>query len=256
MNGDYEFYSDGFFGFGPPGTFKPFTMMHFAPILLCILAVYFVWKKREWFRNWKGEVHFRYVLSVLMLIMEFGFYIRLLYTGDPTGEFLMMGKIPIQVCDLGILVCMYMVTSKNKTLFGINFFVTLFGAGLACIIPQAVLTEADPRYFRYYQYFGDHLIPIFSTIYMMIVHGMRPRYKDIWISVGALACLLAVGLRLNDLYPKANYLFLRLNIPFLPENQYIRAVIYSVFIIAVFHLMWLFWNAGLKRSQKTKNAAV
>ena len=55
MNGDYEFYSDGFFGFGPPGTFKPFTMMHFAPILLCILAVYFVWKKREWFRNTEAQ---------------------------------------------------------------------------------------------------------------------------------------------------------------------------------------------------------
>ena len=254
MSGEYGYYEDGFFGFGPPGTFRPYTLMHLMPILVCVILLIVVWHKREWLRQWKREGTLRYVLSFLMFVMEFGFYIRLLYVGDTSGKYLMMARIPIQVCDLGIITCMYMITSKNQSLFGINFFVTLFGATLACIIPQAVLTEANPTHFRYYQYFGDHLLPIFSTVYMIIVHRMRPRYKDIWISVSALAVLLILGLKLNDAYPGASYLFLKLSIPFFPDNQYLRALIYSIGIIIVFHLMWLLWNRFLQYLSRRKAA--
>ncbi len=245
MSGDYTYYEDGFFGFGPPGTFKPYTMMHFMPLLICIALVFLVWKKRGSIRNMKGETHLRYMLSFFMFLMEFGFYVRLLYVGNTNGDFTMMTKLPLQVCDIGMITCMFMITSKFPALFGINFFVTLFGATLACIIPQTVLTEADPSYFRYYQYFGEHLLPIFGTLYMIIVHRMRPRYRDIWIASGALFVMLIPAIKMTEAFPPASYMFLRLKMPLFPENLYQRAAIFTISVIIIFHLMWLIWNAFL-----------
>lgn len=250
MSGDYTYYSDGFFGFGSPGAFIAYSLMHFIPVLLCAAALVFIWRKREGLRAWKREEPLRQWLSFSMFLMEFSFFVWLLYVGDTSGNYLMMSKLPLHLCDIGLISCMYMVISKNRTLFGFNFFVTLFGATLACIIPQTVLNDVDPSYYRYYQYFGEHLIPIFSTAYMMIVHGMRPRYRDIWISIGALSLMLIPAFYLNDAFPGSDYLFLRLDMPLFPENQYLRAGIYAVLMILIFHAMWFMYVALRKRSAK------
>ena len=248
----YIYYDSGFFGYGPEGTFRPYTLMHFIPILITVGLLVIVWFKREKLRDWKGERHFRFILSFAMFAMEFGFFCWLLYVGDTSGNYLMMSKLPLHVCDMGLICCMYMVPSKNRTLFGINFFVTLFGATLACIIPQTVLTNADPTHFRYYQYFGEHLIPIFGTVYMIIVHKMRPRYRDIWISVAVLAAMTVPSFFLNDAFPGSDYMFLKLNIPFMPENQYLRAIIYSALLVIIFHLLWAVWQLILRIGSKQK----
>lgn len=243
MSGEYTYYSDGFFGFGPPGTFKPYGMIHIVPLLLCIGLLIMVWLMRDKLRSWKGEIHLRFVLAFLMFSMEFSYFLWLLYVGDNSGNYLMMSKLPLHVCDIGLIVCMFMVPSKNRTLFGFNFFVTLFGATLACIIPQTVLDCADPSYFRYYQYFGEHLIPIFSTIYMMIVHNMKPRYLDIWITAGALAIMTPAAIKLNNAFPGSDYLFLNLDVSVFPDGQYTRAAFYTVLLLIIFHLMWLIWRS-------------
>ena len=228
MSGEYTYYSDGFFGFGSLGIFKPYSMMHLVPWLICIGLLIMVWLMRDKLRGWKDETHFRFVLAFLMFSMEFSYFLWLLYVGDSSGNYLMMSKLPLHACDLGLIVCMFMVPSKNRTLFGINFFVTLFGATLACIIPQTVLDSADPSYFRYYQYFGEHLIPIFSTIYMMIVHRMRPRYRDIWFASGALAIMAPAAIKLNNTFPGSDYLFLKLDVALFPADQYVRAAVFTV----------------------------
>ena len=247
MSGEYTYYNEGFFGFGPPGTFRSYGLMHFLPILLCVGLLIAVWIKREWFRSWKNELHFRFFLSFLMFLMEFSFFAWLLYVGDSSGSYLMMAKLPLHLCDLGLIVCMFMVPSGNRTLFGINFFVTLFGATLACIIPQTVLDGADPSYYRYYQYFGEHLIPVFCTVYMLIVHRMRPRYRDIWITFGVLLMMTIPAIRLNEAYPGSDYLFLKLEAPLFPSDLHLRACVYAVLIVVIFHLMWLFWRLLLRR---------
>lgn len=246
----YTYYDDGFFGYGPDGTFRPYTLMHFMPILVTVGLLILVWYRRRRLREWKGEYHLRFLLSFAMFVMEFSYFCWLLYVGDASGKHLMMAKLPLHVCDLGLICCMFMVPSKSRTLFGINFFITLSGATLACIIPQTVLTNVGPMHYRYYQYFGEHLIPIFGTVYMMMVHGMKPRYRDIWISMGMLSAMLIPSFYLNEAFPGSDYMFLRLDISFLPENQYIRAAIYFVSTAAVFHLLWLAWKMLLRMREK------
>ena len=241
MSGEYTYYGSGFFGFGEPGAFKAYGAMHLIPLLICTGLILLVCFKREWFRTWRHEETFRYFLSFSMFLMEFSYFIWLLYAGDTSGQYLMMSKLPLHLCDIGIISCMYMVISRNQTLFGFNFFVTLFGASLACIIPQTVLNDVNPCYFRYYQYFGEHLIPIFATVYMMIVHDMRPRYKDIWYSILGIGMMVIPALKLNEAFPGSDYLFLKLDTALFPENQYVRACIYALLLALIFHAMWILW---------------
>ncbi len=252
MSGKYIFFHEGFFGFGEAGNFKAFSLMHFIPILLCIGALVLVWKKRDDIAKWEGEKHFRFALSVIMFFLEFSYYIRLLYIGDLSGNYMLLSEMPLDVCDLGIIVCIFMITSKYRFLFGVNFYVSLFGATLACILPQMAISDAGPAYFRYYQFFGAHLLPIFCTIYMMMVHKMKPRYKDIWISFAFLLVLLFPALKFNKEFTGFDYLFMRMDIPFIPSDLNARAVIYSVLVLAVFHIMWFVWSAFDKKRGKDK----
>lgn len=239
MSGEYTYYSDGFFGFGEPGSFRPYTLMHLAPILVCIAAIVLVWLWREPLRKWKHESGLRYWLAFLLFAMEFGFFVWLLYVGDTSGQYLMMAKLPLHVCDMGLISCTFMVMSKNRTLFGFNFYVTLFGAVLACVIPQTVLNDVGPAYFRYYQYFGEHLIPVFCTAYMMIIHELRPRYRDIWMTIAVLLLSAVPAVKLNNAFPGSDYMFLKLDASVFPEDQYLRAVVYAAILTVIFHLMWL-----------------
>ena len=250
MSGYYTFYSTGFFGFGPPGTFKAYSLMHLMPILICVGLMVLVWFRRDRIREWKSEASLRLCISFLCFLMEFSFFVRLLYVGDSSGKYMMMAKVPLHVCDLGCICCMFMVTGKNRTLFGINFFVSLFGATIACVVPQMVLSDCGPAHFRYYQYFGIHLLPIFGTVYMMMVHGMRPRYRDIWYATGSLAAMVVPSIMINKAFPGANRMFLELDIPLFPENMYLRSLVYAVLIIAVFHLMWFAWRLAERLGNK------
>ena len=248
MSGDYTYYHDGFFGFGEDGAFRAYSLMHLIPLFLCIALILLVHYKKDWLRSWKYEGTFRYALSFVMFVTELSYFAWLLYVGDYTGEYLMMSKLPLHLCDLGIISGMYMVTTKNQTLFGFNFFVTLFGATLACIIPQTVLTNVSPSHFRYYQFFVEHLLPIFCTVYMMIVHEMKPRYRDIWTSTLGVSLLLPAAFRLNEAFPGSDYLFLRLNTSLFPSDQYIRAAVYAVSLVLVFHLMYGLWRSLQKKA--------
>ena len=69
MSGYYTFYSTGFFGFGPPGTFKAYSLMHLMPILICVGLMVLVWFKRDRIREWKSEASLRLCISFLCFLM-------------------------------------------------------------------------------------------------------------------------------------------------------------------------------------------
>ena len=245
----YQYYSEGFFGYGQEGDFHPYGIWHLIPLLLLAAAVYFTWKNHARLKGWKYEGRFRYLLSFVMLMAEMAYYWRLLYVGDEYGEFQMLTKLPIQVCQWGLICCVYMITSQNDTLFGINFFITLGCTGIALFLPQTVISCAGPRYFRYYQFWFGHALPVYSTLYMMIVHGKRPRYRHLWYAIGCLALAAIPSYFANEAIPAANYLYVKTEIPLLPQNQLLRMLSYFVIISLLFHGMWFIW---MKISRQTK----
>ena len=250
----YQFYSEGFFGYGQEGNFQPYGIAHLLPLLITAIAVYFTWKKRENLQNWKYERRLRFVLSFVMLIAEMSYFWRTLYVGNEQGDYTLMTKLPLQVCQWGLICCVYMLTSGNDALFGINFFISLGCTLFALFIPQTVISRTGPAYYRYYQFWMEHLLPIYGTLYMMIVHGKSPRYRHLWLSVGCLLLLAIHSYFANELIPEADYLYVRLNIPFLPEGQLFRMTVYLALIVLLFHGMWWILNACTSRRKANERS--
>jgi hypothetical integral membrane protein (TIGR02206 family) len=234
---EYQFYSEGFFGYGEKGDFQMFGFWHFLPIALLILAMVLTTIKRNRFREWKYEVKFRYILSFVMLMAEMSYFWRLLYVGNEYGGNTLMTRLPMQLCQWGLICCVFMIISLNDTLFGLNYFITFFGAIIAIASP-IVLSLTGPTYFRYYQFWLEHLLPIYGTYYAMTVHGKRPKYWHLWLAYGGMLAMAIPASIVNLAFEQANYFYLKLKLPMIPENYILRVVIYSLITIAAFHLLW------------------
>ena len=68
MNFEYEFGSSGFFGYGAEGNFTYWSLAHFAPIIITILAIFLVYKFKDRFKNWKYEGLLKMSIVQLKLI--------------------------------------------------------------------------------------------------------------------------------------------------------------------------------------------
>lgn len=249
----YQFYREGFFGYGEEGDFQIFGFWHFFPIVLLVLAMILTTLKRDRFREWKYEARFRYILSFVMLMAEMSYFWRVLYVGDEYGNHTLMTKLPMQLCQWGLICCVFMIISLNDTLFGLNYYITFFGAVIAIASP-IVISRTGPTYFRYYQFWLEHLLPIYATYYALTVHQKRPKYWHLWLAyVGMLAMTIPASI-VNLSFEEANYFYLKLNLPLIPENYLLRVVIYSAVTIAAFHLLWglYLWMKHIKKKREEK----
>lgn len=246
-----RFFSEGFFGYGEEGNFQLFGLWHFLPIMLLTLAFIFTIRKREALRQWKGDARFRYVLSFVMLMAEMSYFWRLLYVGAENQYDTLLTKLPIQLCQWGLICCAYMIISLNDTLFGLNFYVTFFGAMIGILSPIVIKTTG-PAYFRYYQFWLEHLLPLYGTFYVMAVHKKRPKYRHLWLAYGLMLFMSVFATAANLSIPEANYLYLRLDVPFLPENYALRVIIYSAITLLAFHFLW-FLQKGVYRALEKRS---
>ena len=234
---EVHFFSDGFFGYSKEKDFFMGSFWHILPIVLMIIVIILIYKYRKQIREYKYETRIRYILSFIMLIVEMSYFWRLLYVGSEGKYDTMMGYLPIQMCQWGLIICVFTVISKNKKLFSINYFITLLFASIAIFDPL-VIEKTGPGYYRYYQFWLEHILPIISIFYLMFVHNMKPEYSGIYKTFIVTLPLAALAIVANNMVPGARYLYLTLDIP-LPKNQIIRVIILSILAIGIYHIMYL-----------------
>ncbi len=244
------FYDQGFFGYGAPGSFTQWSLAHFAPILFTIVAVVLTWRWRERIRAWRHEETARYWYVFIMLMVGMSYYWRLLYVGPQDKiSTTFMDRLPLQVCEWTLVICCFMMLKKSPLLFDMTYFLTMSFSLLPLAFP-AVITNAGPLYYRYYQFWGEHLLPIYGMFYMMFVHRMTPHLRGIALSMGMLVLLAIPALFLNQAFEEANYLYLKPGafemIAFLPKSLPILGALYVVAVLALMGLAWLVWKLFAK----------
>ena len=202
------FFREGFFGYGEPGDFTYYSLAHFAPIAVMLLAIWLVWHFRDRLRNWKHEETLRFGMAFVMMFLDMSYYWRLLYVGtsDPAQKTMLL-ELPLQVCGWVCIASVFMISKKSRILYQFCVYTSL----TACIFPlltPSVIITTGPAYYRYYQYWLEHMLPIISVLYMTFVHGYRPKLYGIPVSVGILSILTTLALVCNANIEGANYLFL------------------------------------------------
>ena len=246
MQTTVKFFSDGFFGYSNEQDFFIGSIWHILPIMFMILIIYLIYNYRKEIKNYKYETNIRYILGFIMIIVEMSYFWRLLYVGASGGHETMLNYLPLQMCQWGLIICVFTIISKSEKLFSISYFITLLFATIAIIYPM-VITKTGPRYYRYYQFWLEHILPIISIFYLIFVHDMKPEYKGIYRTFIVTLPLAFLAIIANNTIEGARFLYLTLDIPFLPKIQIIRVLILSILAIYIYHLMYLpFFNKNNK----------
>lgn len=237
-----EFYKDGFFGYGEFGDYKPFSMFHFLPIIIAVLIIVFIYFKRNKIRNSKHENTYRLILGLGCLFTEFGYFWRILYVGSGYSVLTnLLTKLPLQVCEWSCIFAVVMLLNKNEFFYQYCSYVCL-SLGLIPLIITDVISNTGPSYFRYYQFWTEHLLPIIGVFYMSFVHGFRPKKYGLLFPVIFLSCLGIIAIQCNNHIPYASYFYLNskyTNFSFLPKNKYaLLAIMALIALFIIFPLIY------------------
>lgn len=228
---EVQFFSEGFFGYGEKGDFHYFSFWHFLPIVLLIAGIVLTYRYRDRIRASKHEKTFRLILGVTMMIVEMSYFWRVLYIGcSDLGEPNLLSRLPFQICEWSCIFAVLMVLTENKSCFDIDVFVCLTFGFLPLILP-AVIRSTGPTYYRYYQFWLEHILPIYSVFYMMFVKGFRYNIKKVYKPLIFFVILGAICIYLNNRIPHATYMYLQGDdlgeaiTAMMPQSQYGRLLI-------------------------------
>ncbi|MBO4393758.1 MAG: TIGR02206 family membrane protein [Spirochaetales bacterium] len=251
------YYSAGFFGYGEKGDFQQWSLAHILPILLAIGAIVFIWFKKDRIREWKHERTFRFIYAFIMILCEMSYFWRLVYVGPGTDpDKTMMSFLPLQVCQWTLICTTFMMMSESKKLFNLSFFLTM-SAGILPLLFPAVISAMGPRYYRYYQYWGEHLLPIVGMFYMMFVHRYEVKPYGIPLTIGALFCLAIPCIYFNGKYEDAQYLYLKHGdysmLDFLPDSILLTGAVLLAAVLILLGLDYLIYRLATKGSKALKS---
>ena len=206
---ELTFFRKGFFGYGEEGDFRPWGLSHFAALAITVSVIVLLALFGPAFRNLKGETHIRCALAMTMMLCEFSFFWRLAYIGPESHERkTMMMRLPLQVCEWTLLLTIPMLFLRSQFLFDMTFYLSMT-CGLLPLVVPAVISTTGPRYFRFYQFWGEHVLPIWSVYYMIFVWGFRPRPIGILAEYLFLLLLVPPSLWLNRRFEDCYYLYLK-----------------------------------------------
>ncbi len=251
------YYSAGFFGYGEKGDFRQWSLAHILPILLAVAVIILIWRFREKLRTFKYEKTARFVFIFIMILCEMSYFWRLSYVGPGTDpDKSMMGFLPLQVCQWTLIATVFMMAMESRKLFSMCFFLTM-SAGLLPLFVPAVIVSTGPRYYRYYQYWCEHLLPIIGMFYMMFVHGFEAKPSGIPMTLGFLVLLALPCIYFNEHYVDAEYMYLKHSeydmLSFLPESPYLTLLILLAAVLVLLALAYLVYGlvTGKLRRAKT-----
>ena len=244
-----------FFGQGTEVEFSLFTVAHFAPIVLMVLAIWLIYKKRDSLARSRYEEKIRYVMAFALIICDMSYYWRLV--GMPSLHPNAVENLPIGICAWTVIFASFMMVGKNQNLFDIIYF-WLFSGSLFALITPTPLTYTGPTRYRYYQFWLEHTLGYISVFYMIFVHKMRPTVRSAVKSFVAMALMAAFAYWVNTMIPGANYLYMARPeaapsvLDILPANFALRISIMAVAILAMYALAYLPWYCRDRKQNRQK----
>ena len=129
------------------------------------------------------------------------------------GAFSWWGELPLQLCNINMILIPVAVLTKKRPLMGFGFFLGPLGAAMALFMPGIGFENFSILLPRMIGYFFTHFMVFFGGIALWSFGIYRPTFRDlpgVVLSVIILSLLVFAFnmiLRLTGLYPNANYFF-------------------------------------------------
>lgn len=253
----YQFSNEGFFGYSTTKDFYEFSLAHFAPVILLCLAIFFTYKYREKIASLKWEENIRFILAAILILNEGAYYWRIMYVGNADNGEQLLTKLPLEVCEWSAYLVAFMIMKKSKHIYDINFYICLTLGAIPLFTP-AVINTTGPGYWRYYQFWIAHIVPIYCVFYMTFVHKFRPNWRKVYKPVALLCVMATLAIIANLNIKDANFMYLAAGTSgdsianILPENIWIRLGLYAAIMSVLFVLISL--PQIISESKKKKQA--
>lgn len=129
------------------------------------------------------------------------------------GGFNWWGELPLQLCNINMLLIPLAVWKKNRPLACFGFFVGPLGAMMALAMPGNSFSGHSLLLPRMLGYYGTHFMIVIEGWALVSFGLFRPKLRDLpWAALALLgiafgAFLVNLLLRTSGLHPKANYFF-------------------------------------------------
>ena len=129
------------------------------------------------------------------------------------GGFNWWGELPLQLCNINMLLIPVAVLLDKRALMSFAFFVGPLGALMALVMPGTGFDGYSLLLPRMLGYYGTHFMIIIEALALAVFGLYRPRFRDIPKTLLAMF-VIALGvfginmlLRWTGLHPHANYFF-------------------------------------------------
>ncbi len=195
--------------------FNPVFLILFALFLLILTVSSLLLRK-------KSERTRAFVIAVACWVTLLGFFAykyALSVDADfnvitaSMGGFNWWGELPIQLCNINLLLIPIAVLTRKRPLLGFCFFVGPIGALMALVMPGNGFDGYSILLPRMLGYFGTHFVVLIAALAIGTFGLYRPRLRDLPLIVVTIfiVALIVFGinmlLRASGLHPKANYFF-------------------------------------------------
>lgn len=187
---------------GPP--FELFGSGHIATLIILLLLIIYLFLIRNASEKLKKST--RYTIAIVMLGTETSWHIWNIVNGTWTVQTM----LPLHMCSVMIWLSGYMLITDDRRVYPFIYFLGIGGALQAVLTPESG-SYGFPHY-RYLQTVTSHGFLILSGIYMTVVEGLRPTWKDMG-KVILYANIYMVIVFFINLALGSNYLFINMKPP-------------------------------------------
>ena len=129
------------------------------------------------------------------------------------GGFNWWGELPLQLCNINMILIPIAVLRKSRPLMSFSFFLGPLGALMALVMPGNGFDGYSLLLPRMLGYYGTHFMIVIEGLALVCFGLYRPRFRDLPRALLAAfiisLCIFLVNmlLRWSGLHPKANYFF-------------------------------------------------
>ncbi|MBP3950694.1 TIGR02206 family membrane protein [Bacillus suaedae] len=145
----------------------------------------------------------RYARSLLiasLVLSEFGLITWSIWIGNWDIRY----NLPLQLCTISLYLCVYMLITKNRTVFEVVYFFGLSGALQALLTPDLFYTFP---HFRFIHFFIAHFSIVLSILYMVWIEQFHITFRSFIKSFITLNAIALIAIIVNFI-TGANYMFL------------------------------------------------
>ena len=129
------------------------------------------------------------------------------------GGFNWWGELPLQLCNINMILIPVAVLTKNRTIKSFCFFVGPLGALMALVMPGTGFSGYSLLLPRMLGYFGTHFMIFIEGLALAAFGLYRPKLRDLprtalaILIITFIITLINMLLRWSGLHPNANYFF-------------------------------------------------